>query len=172
MRMTIDRGQTQLHARVKTKVNLLLCYMKMRRQLIETEHFQSSGLCFILPGCLRWRGEGATVSSACRRQRSCLCPRHPGPHSGSGPGRPAPPPCLCGPLGAGFQSPDSLWAPGCASAPGTPGSPSRRHSPPCIYCKKKGRKGSEENKPHVTAGHRWLCLLQLTSCHSQSQNRW
>lgn len=28
------------------------------------------------------------------------------------------------------------------------------------------------NKSHLNTEHRWLCVFKLTSCHSQSQNRW
>lgn len=89
-----------------------------------------------LPGCLKWRGGAVRVSSVCCRLCPCPSPRHPSPNSGSGPGHPERSPCPCGSLCADFLNQGFLWAPGCASGLGTPGSPSHRHSLPCIYCSK------------------------------------
>lgn len=132
-------------------------------------------LMFILPGCLKWRGGEERVFSVCCPRRSCPSPRHPVPHSGSDPGRLALPPCPCVPLGAGFQSPGSPWAPSCALAPGTPGSPSHRHSPPCIYYKHKQETDISDvwmqDSNSLLPCH-LVEIVKLTSCHSQNQNRW
>lgn len=93
----------------------------------------------ILPGCLRWKGEEERAFSACHRLHSCPSPRHPNPRSGFGPGHPEMPPCPCDSLCACLQKPGSLWALDCAWALGNPGSPSHRHSPPCIYWNIKGK---------------------------------
>lgn len=100
----------------------------------------------ILPGCLRWRGEEARVSSVCCRLRSCSSPHRPDPCSGFDQGLPGLSLCLCDSLGAGLRSPGSLWALGCAWAPGIPGSPSHRHSPPCIYYKYWERRVATERR--------------------------
>lgn len=121
------------------------------------------------PGCWRWRGEEEKAFFVCRRPHSCLSPRRLKQRSGSAPGRLGPSPCLCGSLGACHLHPCSPWAPGCASALGILGFPSRRHSPPCIYYKTFTRRVSclTADVLHSASDS----LKWLTSCHSRNQNQ-
>jgi len=111
----------------------VICRVKCQRKV-----YTGCMLCnvqnyLILPGYLRWRGGEERVFSVCRHQCFCPSPRHLKPYSGSGLGHLGPSPCPYGSLCVCLQNPSSQLALGCASALGTPGSPSHRHSPPCIY---------------------------------------
>lgn len=108
------------------------------------------------PGCLRWRGEVERVSSVCCHICFSPCPLRLKPCFGSGLAHPGQTPCPCDSLCVCLQNLGSQWALGCASAPGILGSPSHRHSPPCIYYKVFFFFKKMENKEKWNNLHLWF----------------